>query len=111
MFEKQSIGGAAKQENQQVACTSGEIALDVESLPCANGCSEAPNPNLAVGKCPVDQDQKSGAHTTLQTESYFGFCMASSFSFTVGNSSIFVCGSAWAATMKSRKSAAAPYCR
>ena len=40
MFEKQSIGGAAKQENQQVACTSGEIALDVESLPCANGCSE-----------------------------------------------------------------------
>ncbi|MDY4770793.1 MAG: hypothetical protein SO267_08705 [Lachnospiraceae bacterium] len=39
MFEKQSIGGAAKQENQQVACTSGEIALDVESLLCANGCS------------------------------------------------------------------------
>ena len=32
-FEKQSIGGAAKQENQQVACTSGEIALDVESPP------------------------------------------------------------------------------
>ncbi|MGN0510736.1 MAG: hypothetical protein ACI4GE_04240 [Lachnospiraceae bacterium] len=49
MFEKQSIGGAAKQENQQVACTSGEIALDVERLPCANGYSEAFKPNLAVG--------------------------------------------------------------
>ncbi|MDY4770416.1 MAG: hypothetical protein SO267_06745 [Lachnospiraceae bacterium] len=49
MFEKQSIGGAAKQENQQVASTSGEIALDVESLPCANGCSEILKHNLAVG--------------------------------------------------------------
>ena len=32
MFEKQSIGGAAKQENQQVDRASGEIALDVERL-------------------------------------------------------------------------------
>ena len=53
------------QENQQVAGTSGEIALDVESLPCANGCSEVLKPNLAVWKCFVDQE--SGAHTTLQT--------------------------------------------
>ena len=37
------------QENQQVAGTSGEIALDVERLPCANGYSEAFKPNLAVG--------------------------------------------------------------
>ena len=65
MFEKQSIGGAAKQENQQVDRTSGESALDVESLPCANGCSEVLKPNLAVWKCFVDQE--SGAHTTLQT--------------------------------------------
>ncbi|MDO5389774.1 MAG: DUF4179 domain-containing protein [Eubacteriales bacterium] len=41
------------QENQQVACTSGEIALDVESLPCANGCSEAPNPTLPFGSVPL----------------------------------------------------------
>ncbi|MDO5392608.1 MAG: hypothetical protein Q4F24_16170, partial [Eubacteriales bacterium] len=36
----------AKQENQQVDRTSGEIALDTESLPCANGCSEAPSQTL-----------------------------------------------------------------
>ena len=65
MFEKQSIGGAAKQENQQVDRTSGEIALDVESLPCANGCSEAPSQTLPLGICYVDQE--SGAHTTQQT--------------------------------------------
>ena len=46
LFEKQSIGGAAKQENQQVDRASGEIALDVENLPCANGCSEAPSQTL-----------------------------------------------------------------
>ena len=37
MFVKQSIGGAARQENQQVASGSGDIALDIENLPCANG--------------------------------------------------------------------------
>ncbi|MDO5390053.1 MAG: hypothetical protein Q4F24_03025 [Eubacteriales bacterium] len=31
-------------------------ALDVESLPCANGCSEVLKPNLAVWKCSVDQE-------------------------------------------------------
>ena len=53
MFEKQSIGGAAKQENQQVACTSGEIALDVESPPCANGCSETLSQTLPLGSVPL----------------------------------------------------------
>ena len=52
-FEKQSIGGAAKQENQQVACTSGEIALDVESLPCANGCSETLSQTLPFESVPL----------------------------------------------------------
>ncbi|MDO5391671.1 MAG: hypothetical protein Q4F24_11370, partial [Eubacteriales bacterium] len=47
------IGGAAKQENQQVACTSGEIALDAESLPCANGCSEAPSQTLPFESVPL----------------------------------------------------------
>ncbi|MGN0510984.1 MAG: hypothetical protein ACI4GE_05535 [Lachnospiraceae bacterium] len=49
MFVKQSIGGAARQENQQVASGSGDIALDMENLPCANGRSETLKPNLAVG--------------------------------------------------------------
>ena len=53
MFEKQSIGGAAKQENQQVDRTSGEIALDVESLPCANGCSKAPSQTLPFESVPL----------------------------------------------------------
>ncbi|MCI7740596.1 MAG: hypothetical protein ACI4GE_03290 [Lachnospiraceae bacterium] len=48
MFVKQSIGGAARQENQQVASGSGDIALDIENLPCANGRSETLNPNLDV---------------------------------------------------------------
>ena len=65
MFEKQSIGGAAKQENQQVACTSGEIALDVESPPCANGCSEDSSPTLPL--VVSFGERESGAHTTLQT--------------------------------------------
>ena len=56
MFEKQSIGGAAKQENQQVACTSGETALDVESLPVQMAVRK-PKPNPAVGKCSVDQEK------------------------------------------------------
>ena len=49
----QSISGAAKQENQQVDCTSGEIALDAESLPCANGCSEAPSQTLPFESVPL----------------------------------------------------------
>ncbi|MDY4769181.1 MAG: hypothetical protein SO267_00315 [Lachnospiraceae bacterium] len=48
MFVKQSIGGAARQENQQVAIGSGDIALDMEDLPCANGRSETLKPNLAI---------------------------------------------------------------
>ncbi|MCI7738683.1 MAG: hypothetical protein MSR29_04775 [Lachnospiraceae bacterium] len=40
---------AARQENQQVASGSGDIALDMENLPCANGRSETLKPNLAVG--------------------------------------------------------------
>ena len=70
MFEKQSIGGAAKQENQQVDRTGGEIALDVESLPCANGCSEALEPSLAVGKC--FGDRESGSHTIQEPD---GACL------------------------------------
>ena len=62
LFEKQSIGGAARQENQQVDCGRGEIALDVENLPCANGCSETPKPNLAVWECYIDRE--NGAPTT-----------------------------------------------
>ena len=58
MFEKQSIGGAAKQENQQVACTSGEIALDVESPPCANGCSETLSPTLPFGIVPLTRNME-----------------------------------------------------
>ena len=49
LFVKQSIGGAARQENQQVASGSGDIALDMEGFPCANGRSEPLKPNLAVG--------------------------------------------------------------
>ena len=49
LFVKQSIGGAARQENQQVASGSGDIALDMKDLPCANGRSETLKPNLAVG--------------------------------------------------------------
>ena len=48
LFVKQSIGGAARQENQQVASGSRDIALDIENLPCANGRSETLKPNLAV---------------------------------------------------------------
>ncbi|MGN0510209.1 MAG: hypothetical protein ACI4GE_01480 [Lachnospiraceae bacterium] len=48
MFVKQSIGGAVRQENQQVASGSGAIALNMEDLPYANGCSETLNLNLAV---------------------------------------------------------------
>ena len=65
MFEKQSIGGAAKQENQQVACTSGEIALDVESLPVQMAVRKPSNPALPLVVC--SGDGKSGAYTTLKT--------------------------------------------
>ena len=33
--------------------TSGEIALDVENLPCANGCSEVPILTLPLGSVPL----------------------------------------------------------
>ena len=49
LFVKQSIGGAARQENQQVASGSGDIALDMKALPRANDRSETLKPNLAVG--------------------------------------------------------------
>ncbi|MDO5389879.1 MAG: hypothetical protein Q4F24_02150 [Eubacteriales bacterium] len=47
---------------------SGEIALDVESLPCANGCSEAPSQTLPLGICYVDQE--SGAHAVPDWDTF-----------------------------------------
>ena len=79
MFEKQSIGGAAKQENQQVDRTSGEIALDVESLPCANGCSEAPSQTLPFESVPLTREvvyihpKKQGVVRKLQEEKSMAF--------------------------------------
>ena len=66
LFVKQSIGGAARQENQQVASGSGDIALDYRrpSL-CKWAIRKPSSQTLPLGFCPVDQE--SGAHTTRQT--------------------------------------------
>ncbi|MDO5392233.1 MAG: hypothetical protein Q4F24_14225, partial [Eubacteriales bacterium] len=68
--------GAAKQENQQVDRTSGEIALDVESLSCANGCSEAPSQTLPFESVPLTRKVVHIRHSHKQELKFLDRCLS-----------------------------------